>query len=1089
MDNLREMGITAAVGTVITCRARKCELARSRRKLGKGTGGAREEVPCPEAMLRYNPIYKCVDQFDFLLTGTWDNEGRTIFHKWYCCWALGASSPRSCSRSNTFDGTPWLRGMAVPSIGKGRAGRHSGTHGVGSLLRDLNLPASHSGMVCVVCRGARTRTWCKECDLAMTVLDRHACRLLSQLDFHNPLIASFPTYRHGPRGQDGSFWTILRGALATVNAVTTRCHGTHAGKGCPRVASIAASPSSWRPAAASCRIVPHKWRHHAVHRVVGRVINGKLAGLDQADLTQSNHFLKSSDSTSTARAMSLCQQISMYHAPTCHPSVQLGIAATQQGRYSVSSLDRSLAWGSQDHGTGGDAAGKEIRIYSYALLAKVNAYGKGEEARYQIKGVTECRKKGDSRGGNQGRNKQCNKDCGKATSEQKGQFLLSSPQTYSKFKQGISKPRKELRSMSRELSDIVFSGAMGICNGGIRAEPYCSKLACVRVQHKLAAKFEPRPLQFWRGASQQLSGMAVFMRNLTTSTKRATWNTSVSQRRRHPKLCPKCGGVFCRLLTANAKLLYAARTPALLAGRHVAERAGFLQVWQKPPAGSCRIQQWAVERKGGRVDAEATRHHISQQDVPSASNRPLGSYIASVSESMAPERCCLSPSPPCHDPMTEGCFGCFSTDLMGGPWGPRDTGRSLFHNHPETRPIGSMSLLERLRTTELGRPSSAVGANESSGFSPSSTGFSPSPDLGRGPHASPPVHTDRHGSLSLRLRLGGSGAMGSRGSSTIGGPHAQRDSQIVMQQFFSLCKISSGHRLMPCGHVSDVYESTLRTMLKCFRHAMGAAGSNSGASSGAAANASTGNRAASTRTGGPVVPSTRPDAVVANTMGTGGDGGGGSSTKSSNGSSSNNGGGHATDGTNDGAASTSSGAGLTPIITSVPASATSPGAIGSLALNRDQFRALMFAEGIRNHSAADHLFSVFDAAKDGRVTFESYATLIGLLQNGDDDERTSIIFSIYDMRRCGYMTMRDVEYMLTCSQAPPNEEELVYMVQTIFAKLDVSNTGRISLAEFRAGVKKRPLLLEFFNRYFQPVTEYEEEMGGGGMEDAEDGVW
>eukprot|EP00899_Mesostigma_viride_P008855 jgi/Mesvir1/17971/Mv09863-RA.1 len=38
-----------------------------RRQLGKDTGGAREEVPCPEAMLRYNCIYKCVDQFDFLL--------------------------------------------------------------------------------------------------------------------------------------------------------------------------------------------------------------------------------------------------------------------------------------------------------------------------------------------------------------------------------------------------------------------------------------------------------------------------------------------------------------------------------------------------------------------------------------------------------------------------------------------------------------------------------------------------------------------------------------------------------------------------------------------------------------------------------------------------------------------------------------------------------------------------------------------------------------------------------------------------------------------------------------------------------------
>eukprot|EP00899_Mesostigma_viride_P023238 jgi/Mesvir1/4099/Mv06651-RA.1 len=102
--------------------------------------------------------------------------------------------------------------MAVPSIGKGRAGRHSGTHGVGSLLRDLNLPTSHSGMVCVVCRvrsmkacalantdppkqGARTRTWCKECDLAMC----SPARLLQRLP--QPAHQA-PLHRHGPRGQE-----------------------------------------------------------------------------------------------------------------------------------------------------------------------------------------------------------------------------------------------------------------------------------------------------------------------------------------------------------------------------------------------------------------------------------------------------------------------------------------------------------------------------------------------------------------------------------------------------------------------------------------------------------------------------------------------------------------------------------------------------------------------------------------------------------------------------------------------------------------------------------------------------------------------
>eukprot|EP00899_Mesostigma_viride_P025840 jgi/Mesvir1/6440/Mv19523-RA.1 len=51
---------------------------------------------------------------------------------------------------NTFDGTPRLRGMAVPSIDPPK-------------------------------QGARTRTWCKECDLAMCSPDCFN-------DFHKPLI-------------------------------------------------------------------------------------------------------------------------------------------------------------------------------------------------------------------------------------------------------------------------------------------------------------------------------------------------------------------------------------------------------------------------------------------------------------------------------------------------------------------------------------------------------------------------------------------------------------------------------------------------------------------------------------------------------------------------------------------------------------------------------------------------------------------------------------------------------------------------------------------------------------------------------------
>eukprot|EP00899_Mesostigma_viride_P006823 jgi/Mesvir1/16141/Mv08415-RA.1 len=195
----------------------------SRRKLGKGTGGAlaREEVPCPEAMLRYNRIYKCVDQFDFLLTArTWDMEGWTIFHKWYCRWALGLFSTivrmAYCLQKlalgkdamdhkvfilafhtqllkNTFDGTPRLRGMAVPSIGKGRAGRHSGT-----VTGPTQAGGAHPHLV-----HARSATW-------------PCARQTASTDFHNPLMIKLPYIDTAP---------VAKKLLAGVVLTSTRTGG------------------------------------------------------------------------------------------------------------------------------------------------------------------------------------------------------------------------------------------------------------------------------------------------------------------------------------------------------------------------------------------------------------------------------------------------------------------------------------------------------------------------------------------------------------------------------------------------------------------------------------------------------------------------------------------------------------------------------------------------------------------------------------------------------------------------------------------------------------------------------------------------
>lgn len=117
---------------------------------------------------------------------------------------------------------------------------------------------------------------------------------------------------------------------------------------------------------------------------------------------------------------------------------------------------------------------------------------------------------------------------------------------------------------------------------------------------------------------------------------------------------------------------------------------------------------------------------------------------------------------------------------------------------------------------------------------------------------------------------------------------------------------------------------------------------------------------------------------------------------------------------------------------------------------------------------ANFVFNVFDANKDGYISFREFIRALSITSRGSLDEKLDWAFSLYDLDNDGYITKEEMVNIVDAIYSmvgnlidlPEEEDTPQKRVEKIFAQMDVNKDGRLTKDEFREGSKSDPWIVE-----------------------------
>eukprot|EP01062_Namystynia_karyoxenos_P034715 TRINITY_DN25432_c0_g1_i1.p1 TRINITY_DN25432_c0_g1~~TRINITY_DN25432_c0_g1_i1.p1 ORF type:complete len:228 (+),score=78.16 TRINITY_DN25432_c0_g1_i1:101-685(+) len=140
---------------------------------------------------------------------------------------------------------------------------------------------------------------------------------------------------------------------------------------------------------------------------------------------------------------------------------------------------------------------------------------------------------------------------------------------------------------------------------------------------------------------------------------------------------------------------------------------------------------------------------------------------------------------------------------------------------------------------------------------------------------------------------------------------------------------------------------------------------------------------------------------------------------------------------------------------------------------RTAFAQLAEVMGIREPFLSDLLFSAFDANHDGYISFDEFITAMSTMTRGTPDEKLRFAFRLYDYspdgRQRGYLERGDVLRIVDSLQTMLGDLVSVgggecstpsALVDKLFEEMDTDRDGRISLAEYMAGARNDPAIVQ-----------------------------
>ncbi|XP_074654362.1 neuronal calcium sensor 1-like isoform X1 [Tubulanus polymorphus] len=117
---------------------------------------------------------------------------------------------------------------------------------------------------------------------------------------------------------------------------------------------------------------------------------------------------------------------------------------------------------------------------------------------------------------------------------------------------------------------------------------------------------------------------------------------------------------------------------------------------------------------------------------------------------------------------------------------------------------------------------------------------------------------------------------------------------------------------------------------------------------------------------------------------------------------------------------------------------------------------------------ANFVFNVFDANRDGYISFKEFIVALSVTSRGTLDEKLDWAFNLYDIDNDGYITKSemidivDAIYSMVGNMLdlPKDEDTPEKRVNKIFAQMDTNRDDKLSKEEFREGSKCDPWIVQ-----------------------------
>jgi len=105
---------------------------------------------------------------------------------------------------------------------------------------------------------------------------------------------------------------------------------------------------------------------------------------------------------------------------------------------------------------------------------------------------------------------------------------------------------------------------------------------------------------------------------------------------------------------------------------------------------------------------------------------------------------------------------------------------------------------------------------------------------------------------------------------------------------------------------------------------------------------------------------------------------------------------------------------------------------------------------VPNH-IAERMFEALDKKKSGHITFKEYLIGIVIFQTGTPEEKSQLVFEIYDIKSEGYVSREDMFTIFKEDVIMPVDEKrtIAQILDDCFEKADTDQDGKLSLAELQ----------------------------------------